>query len=343
MPARTLKILIIAPSWIGDMVMAQALFKTIKANNPKAVIEVLSLAWTQPLLERMPEVDNAIVMPIGHAVWGWKMRTKLGKELRKQQYAQAIVLPNTWKSALIPWFANIPVRTGWRGEMRYGLLNDLRTLDKSSLPMMVQRYVALAYDRSQAHIAPNYPTPTIISQPVSAKFQLPLSSQQKRLIFCPGAEFGPAKQWPATHYAELANTLIQQNWQLLILGSPADKTIATTIFEQIAPANQSSAFNLSGTTQLSDAIDLLATADLVISNDSGLMHIASALQKPLIAIYGASSPNFTPPLAKNVQIAKIKVDCGPCLQKVCPKRHHRCLQELSSAQIMRHFTKLNQL
>ena len=342
MPQAINKILIIGPSWIGDMVMAQALFKAIKTNNPNVLIDVLALAWTKPLLDRMPEVNKAITMPISHGVFGLKMRRKLGHQLREQQYDQAIVLPNSWKSALIPWFANIPIRTGWRGEMRYGLLNDIRILDKAVLPLMVQRYVSLAYPATQSQIAPSYPPPLMIAEQSKSEFQLPLESEQKRLIFCPGAEFGPAKQWPATHYSELANTLISQGWQLLILGSEADKDIANEIIANINPIHHSVSFNLCGKTELSDAIDLLATADLIVSNDSGLMHIAAVLQKPRIAIYGPTSPNFTPPLADNAHIVQINVDCGPCFQRSCPEQHHKCMTKISTEHILNLVTKLEQ-
>lgn len=328
------KILIVGPSWIGDMVMAQSLFKTIKTDNPHVLIDVLALNWTKPLLDRMPEVNKAISMPISHGVFGWSMRKKLGHNLRKEQYDQAIILPNSWKSALIPWFANIPLRTGWRGEMRYGLINDIRKLDKLALPMMVQRYVSLAYPASQAKVAPAYPTPLMIAEQLSSAFNISLSEDQKRLIFCPGAEFGSAKQWPALHYAELANAFLKQGWQLLILGSKADKKIADTIVENINSNHHISVFNLCGETELSDAIDLLDTADRVVSNDSGLMHIAAALQKPLVALYGPTSPNFTPPLANNALIVKIEVECGPCFQRTCPEQHHRCMHEINSSTVL---------
>jgi heptosyltransferase-2 len=328
------KILIIGPSWIGDMVMAQSLFKALQENNPNVLIDVLALAWTKPLLERMPEVNKSITMPISHGTFGWKMRQQIGHQLRNEHYDQAIVLPNSWKSALIPWFAKIPVRTGWRGEMRYGLLNDIRMLNKSSLPMMVQRYVSLAYPASQSNNVPNYPKPLMVANAPPEKFQFTLKPEQKRLILCPGAEFGPAKQWPATHYAELASTLIEHGWQTLILGSEADKAIANEIIENLDDGLKLSAFNLCGETALSDAIDLLDTADFVVSNDSGLMHIAAALQKPLVAIYGPTSPEFTPPLSDNAHIMQIKVDCGPCFQRECPQSHHRCMREISSQQII---------
>jgi len=338
------KILIIGPSWIGDMVMAQSLFKALKDNKPNVIIDVLALAWTKPLLERMPEVNKAITMPISHGTFGWNMRKKIGHKLRHEQYDQAIVLPNSWKSALIPWFAKIPLRTAWRGEMRYGLINDIRVLDKSALPMMVHRYVSLAHPATQASIVHDYPKPLMIANTPSKKFQLTLNPKQKRLILCPGAEFGPAKQWPATHYAELADTLINQGWQTLILGSEADKIIADEIIENSNSKSRSAIFNLCGKTELSEAIDLLDTADLVVSNDSGLMHIAAALQKPLIAIYGPTSPEFTPPLADSAHIAQIKVDCGPCFQRECPEHHHHCMLKMNSKYILNliQTPKLNQ-
>ena len=334
MSIATQKILIIGPSWIGDMVMAQSLFKAIKADNPTALIDVLALAWTTPLLNRMPEVNKVIIMPISHNVFGWNMRKQLGHDLRQEHYDQAIVLPNSWKSALIPWFANIPIRSGWRGEMRYGLLNDIRILEQQALPLIVQRYVSLAYPASQSYAAPSYSPPLIIAKTPPSEFKLALKPQQKRLVFCPGAEFGPAKQWPATHYAELADTLLSQGWQLLILGSKADKDLADKIVSHIKTSEQNDIFNLCGKTHLSDAIDLIDTANLVISNDSGLMHIAAALQKPLIAIYGPTSPNFTPPLTDNAHIVQIDVECGPCFQRRCPEGHHHCMKKISSEHVL---------
>lgn len=327
------KILIVGPSWIGDMVMAQSLFIALKADNPTVIIDVLALAWTKPLLDRMPEVNQAIEMPVSHGVFGWGMRKKIGIELRQNKYDQAIVLPNSWKSALIPWFAKIPVRTGWQGEMRYGLLNDIRILDKLALPMMVQRYVSLAYPASQSHIAPSYPAPLMVAKESAATLIPALKTNQKRLILCPGAEFGPAKQWPAQSYAEVATQLLEQGWQVLILGAKADKIIADEITSEIPAQFKDKAFNLCGETKLQEAIDLLAEATTVVSNDSGLMHIAAALHKPLIAIYGPTSPSFTPPLADNAYIEQIDVGCGPCFQRVCPEGHHKCLRDISSQAI----------
>ena len=341
MPAgKPKRILIIGPSWVGDMVMAQSLFIALKADNPAAEIDVLALEWTKPLLQRMPEVNEAIAMPVSHGVFGWSMRKKLGKQLAQKGYDQAIVLPNSWKSALIPWFAGIPVRTGWRGEMRYGLLNDIRKLDKAALPMMVQRFVSLAYPASQATAAPSYTPPLMRANAVTEPVNPPLNQEQKRLIICPGAEFGPAKQWPPEYYAALAERFLQQGWQVLVLGSKADQATAQTITDAIQ-GDLSQFYNLTGQTRLEDAIDLLATADQVVSNDSGLMHIAAALQRPLVVIYGPTSPAFTPPLSDNARIEQIDVECGPCFQRTCPEGHHRCMRDIRVSAVLEHIASHN--
>lgn len=324
-------ILIIGPSWVGDMVMAQSLFSELKQQYPQAHIDVLAPEWTRPLLARMPEIRSALSMPVTHGVFGWKQRRQIGLSLRQNQYDQAIVLPNSWKSALIPWFANIPQRTGWLGEMRYGLLNDSRKLDKQALPLMVQRFVALAYPASQANSAPEYQPPRMLAQPVENAINPAKASGKKRLILCPGAEFGPAKQWPPSYYATLGEQLIEHGWQVLVMGSQADAAVGEQIVAGIS--DKQNVVNLCGKTQLGEAIDLIATADHVVSNDSGLMHIAAALDKPLIALYGPTSPAFTPPLSTNAKIVQIPVDCGPCFQRTCPQGHHKCMLDIPSARI----------
>ncbi len=330
-----LAILIIGPSWVGDMVMAQSLFIALKQQHPDCDIDVLAPAWTRPLLERMPQVRAAIDMPVTHGMFAWKTRRQLGLSLRGR-YQQAIVLPNSWKSALIPWFARIPKRTGWRGEMRYGLLNDLRKLDKQALPLMVERFVSLALPAEKAKQKPDWQAPAMIAGTVTGDLNPPLETGQQRLILCPGAEFGPAKQWPDSHYGQLAEHFLQRNWQVLILGSKADKKVAGEIVGAVSKDLREQLFNLAGKTELADAIDLLATADQVVTNDSGLMHIAAALNKPLVSIYGPTSPSFTPPLSNTAQIIQIPVDCGPCFKRVCPEGHHKCMQDLTPESVIKH-------
>ncbi len=329
------RILIIGPSWVGDMVMAQSLFIALKNNHPDADIDVLAPAWSRPILERMPEVRSSIDMPIGHGQLLLQERRELGQSL-KGQYDQAIVLPNSLKSALIPYFADIPVRTGWRGEMRYLLLNDIRKLDKDYYPLMVERFVALAHPKGSILERP-LPNPALkvdLEQAQQLRQRFELSSERPVLALCPGAEFGPAKRWPEEHYAAVAREKIDQGWQVWLLGSAKDQAVAEAIKEHMQPGEQEHCHILAGATELAEAIDLLSLADAVISNDSGLMHIAAALQKPLVVVYGSTSPKFTPPLSEQVAIVQLEVDCGPCFQRECPEGHLKCLKFLLPTQVL---------
>jgi len=325
------KTLVIGPSWVGDMVMAQSLFMTLKANNPACQIDVLAPEWSLPLLERMPEVTKAHTMPLLHGQFGFKQRVQIGKSLRSEHYDQAIVLPNSWKSALIPYFANIPLRTGYVGEVRWGLLNNTRKLDKQLLTMTVQRFVALALPATEKQV-PDCPTPTLEidknnKQQVAEKFNLDLSNRV--LALCPGAEYGPAKQWPATHYAELAKDKLTEGWNVWIFGSDKDKAIAEQINQLAGNACQ----DFSGKTSLAEAIDLMSLAEVVVSNDSGLMHVAAALNKQVIALYGSSDPGFTPPLNKDAKVINLNLECSPCFKRECPLGHTHCLTEISAQQV----------
>jgi heptosyltransferase-2 len=303
------------------MVMAQALFKLLKQLHPAAVIDVLAPAWSRPLLERMPEVRAGIDMPAGHGQLLLRERWRLGQSLRGR-YDQAIVLPNSLKSALVPAFAGIPVRTGWCGELRYGLLNDIRRLDQTRYPLMVERFAALAYAPGFDLGTLRIPAPALVvdhsrAGALRARFNLPAA--RPVLALCPGAEFGPAKRWPEGHFAAVAAAKIAAGWQVWLLGSGKDVAVAEAICAALPEASRAHTHILAGQTALADAIDLLAQADAVLSNDSGLMHIAAALGRPLVVVYGSTSPKFTPPLAERVRIESIPVDCGPCFQRECPQ------------------------
>ncbi|MGI1679669.1 MAG: lipopolysaccharide heptosyltransferase II [Cellvibrionaceae bacterium] len=334
------RILIIGPAWVGDMVMAQALFILLKRENPNCVIDVLAPAWTNPLLARMPEVSESFDMPIGHGQLRLGDRFKLGKQLQNT-YQQAIVLPNSLKSALIPWIANIPKRTGWRGEMRFGLLNDIRLLDKKRYPLMVERFLALGLP-----VAAKLPTdikPKLVADEsripdLLSKFQL--DRKKSVLALCPGAEFGPAKQWPSAHYAEVAKKKIASGWQVWIMGSEKDEPVAQSIKNELSDLEAENISILAGKTDLSQAIDLMSVSTAVVSNDSGLMHIAAALHRPLVAVYGSTSPDFTPPLADCVSTESIAVDCGPCFQRECPEGHLKCLNDLKPSQVLSGLEKI---
>ncbi|SUC24860.1 ADP-heptose:LPS heptosyltransferase II [Proteus vulgaris] len=307
-----MKIFVVGPSWVGDMMMSQSLYRTLKALHPAATIDVMAPAWCRPLLEKMPEVNNAIPMPLGHGALAIGERRRLGKQLRENGYTHAYVLPNSFKSALVPFFADIPKRTGWRGEMRYGLLNDLRPLDKDAFPLMVERYVALAYDKQKVQKATDLPQPllwpklSVAESDISTTLhQFSLSTQRPAIGFCPGAEFGPAKRWPHYHYAALAQKLIEQGYQIFLFGSQKDKEAGEEIKQTLTPEAREACFNLAGETSLEQAVNLIASCKAVVSNDSGLMHIAAALERPLVALYGPSSPDFTPPLSHKARVIRL--------------------------------------
>ena len=307
-----MKILVIGPSWVGDMMMSQSLYRTLKARYPQAIIDVMAPAWCRPLLARMPEVNEAIAMPLGHGSLELGERRRLGHSLRNKGYDRAYVLPNSFKSALVPFFAGIKQRVGWRGEMRYGLLNDIRVLDKPAFPLMVQRYVALAYDKSQITSAKDLPQPLLwpklsVTEDEQARLCSTFSLDRTRPIigFCPGAEFGPAKRWPHYHYATLAGKLIDSGYQVVLFGSAKDKEAGNDILATLTPSQQDWCRNLAGDTQLEQAVILLSACRGVVTNDSGLMHIAAALGRPLVALYGPSSPDFTPPLSHQAKVIRL--------------------------------------
>lgn len=326
----TNKILIIGPSWVGDMIMAQALFKTLKRQDPQCQIDVLAPDWCRAILQRMPEVNQSLVLPFQHGQFSLLARYHLGKSLRAAQYQKAYVLPNSWKSALIPFFAKIPRRIGWRGEMRYGLLTDLRVLDKKCFPKMVQRFVALANPQTQSSTACPVPLlqPDLANQK-KALDRFHLSISQPILALCPGAAFGPSKQWPVEKYVSLAKQKQKEGWQVWLFGSKADRAITTII----ASALSSHVNNLAGELELSDTVDLLALSSGVVSNDSGLMHMAAALARPLVAIYGSTTPEFTPPLGSAQLIQKKDLPCRPCFKRQCPLKHHACMQDIQVSEV----------
>jgi len=315
------------------MVMAQSLFMTLKREYPDALIDVLAPQWSLPILERMPEVARGIAMPLGHGQLGLSKRRQLGQDLKGLGHAHAIVLPRSLKSALVPWFAGIPKRTGFRGEMRYGLINDMRALDRKRLPMTVQRFVALGLPPSNS-TPPTVPRPhlqTSRGNLARLRKDLGLDDAKPASVFMPGAEFGPAKQWPVSHFAELARQRVAQGEQVWILGSDRDHRVGQLIAD-LAGAD-SDVHNLCGRTQLVDAVDLIADARVAVTNDSGLMHVAAAVNTPLVALYGSSTPQHTPPLADRAAILYLGISCAPCFKRECPLGHTRCLHDISPQQV----------
>ncbi|MBI3903250.1 MAG: lipopolysaccharide heptosyltransferase II [Nitrosomonadales bacterium] len=328
------KILVIAPSWVGDCMLMQPMLARLKQRHPGVQIDVLAPPWTVELLRQMPEVNEVIVNPFPHGALQILARRSLSKQLRNANYDQAVVLPNSLKSALVPWFADIPLRTGYTGEMRYGLLNDARKLDKHKLPLMVERFAQLA-EAPNGNIQRPLPHPRLqvtTGQRLHVLDKLHLALSQPVAIFCPGAEYGPAKRWPIPYFAELAQTLRAQGYAIWLIGSPKDKEIA----DKIVALGNAECRNLCGATDLADAIALLSCADLVVSNDSGLMHLAAALDRPMLALFGSSSPQFTPPLSDRARVLKLDLPCSPCFKRECPLVHFNCMKQLTPDQVAKY-------
>lgn len=330
------KYLIVGPSWVGDMVMANSLFKQIHQNDQHAIIDVIGPAWSASILARMTEVRKAITLDTKHGEWGIATRRKLGISLRSEKYDKAIVLPRSWKSALVPFFANIRHRVGFHGEQRFLLLNERRKLDKTTLNQTVKRFTSLGLPIDQAYPpkAINIPQPKlIVSKSNQTKLYKTLSLDSQKPVAClmPGAEFGPSKQWPLTHFKETAQKLIKLGYQVWVLGSPKDTSDGKKIIDGLGEH----AFNLCGKTQLVDTVDLLYAAEFAISNDSGLMHVAAAVGIHIHGIYGSTSENFTPPLTTKSTIHNLHLDCSPCFKRACPLGHTNCQHKLQPKMVLK--------
>ena len=331
------KILVLGPSWVGDMVLAQSLFKTLKLNDSNCIIDVAAPAWTLPLIERMPEVNKGIALPFKHGQFALFERIKFGKSLRNEAYTQAIILTNSLKSAILPFAANIPQRTSFLGELRYGLVNDVRKLDKIKLPRTVDRFVTLGLQKDTP-LPDNILNPLLIANKDNAlatlqKLGIP-SPSNKVLGLCPGAEYGEAKRWPAEYYAEVASEALSKGWQVWLFGSGKDIPVTTTINS----LTKNQCVDLGGKTNLSEAIDLMSFCDNVISNDSGLMHVAAALDKKLVAIYGSSNPHHTPPMNNKALVEYLELECSPCFKRKCPlsepNKHLACLKKIQPKRVI---------
>lgn len=329
------RILIVGPSWVGDMVMAQALLKTLKHQDPHCVIDVLGPAWSAPIINRMPEARQALTLAVGHGEFALKARWQFGRSL-KGQYDRAIVLPRSLKSALVPWFAGIPRREGFTGEQRYSVLNHRRVLDKAVLDQTVKRFVSLGRPIAEAYPPADIPYPVLEVDPdnqaaLRERFEFARHELTDRplIAMMPGAEYGPAKQWPLPHFHNLATQLIERGYGVLVLGGPKDQAAGDEVINGLPHA-----LTLCGKTQLEDAIDLLGLCQQVVSNDSGLMHVAAAVGVHVQAIYGSSSPHYTPPLTTRADIHWLELDCSPCFKRTCPLGHTHCLTQLNTTPVL---------
>jgi heptosyltransferase-2 len=317
-------ILVVGPAWVGDMVMAQSLFRMLRDLRPEATIDVVAPAWSEPLLARMPEVRRAVPLRVGHGELKLGERMRVGRALRDGDYAHAIVLPRSLKAALVPFFARIPLRTGFRGEMRYGLLNDVRDLDKARLDQTVKRFLALGLPRNAELPRPPYPVLSIDAEN-RAGFAERLGADGRDVVaLMPGAAYGPAKCWPLDYFGELAAELGRGGTAVVVLGSAGERDVG----ERIRQRGGDGVFNLCGETRLEDTVDVLSLAGAAVTNDSGLMHVAAAAGTEVVAIYGSTSAAFTPPLTDKQTVISIGLDCSPCFARECPLGHLRCLRDI---------------
>ncbi len=334
MSSEPIRALVVAPAWIGDAVMAQSLFMRLVERTPDLVLDALAPRWVAPVLERMPQISRVIDNPFAHGELAIGARWALARELKKTAYARAYVLPNSLKSALIPFFAAIPERIGFTGEARYGLINRRHTLDEIALPRMVDRFAQLAEAPGAALPGP-LPLPRLVSsasEQARSCEQLAIVRPEKIAVFCPGAEYGEAKRWPARHFATLADELVARGYVVWLMGSGKDRAIAENIVRLAKSAG--AIRNFCGETTLAQAIDLIAMASFVVCNDSGLMHVAAALGRPLVAIYGSSSTAFTPPLSELARTVSLNLACSPCFSRECPLGHLDCLNKLEPQRVL---------
>lgn len=309
------------------MVMAQALYKALFSDSTPAEIHVVAPAWSRPLLTRMPEIKKVIGLDTAHGELGLGKRIKLGRQLRSENYTQALVLPRSFKSAIVPWAAKIPRRVGDKGEYRYGLLTHMFPANKNKAIANVCNY--LRYINIETDVAH-------VKQKLAPRLTVDIDNQQTLLrgnniskdvplIACMvGAEYGPSKQWPAEHFAALIDMLGEQELQVCILGSAKDRPQS----EKIQSLCKHSVINLCGKTTLTDVIDLLAVCRVAVSNDSGLMHIAAAVDVPVVATYGGTTPTYTPPLHTRAKVFYLNLACSPCWQRTCQYHHYRCLKDI---------------
>lgn len=326
------KALVVAPSWIGDTLLAQPLLARLHARHPGLILDAFAPAWAAPVLERMGEIRRVIANPFAHGEFNLAGRWRLGRQLAAERYDAAIVLPNSWKSALLPAFAGIGTRIGFKGEARYALINRIRRFDAARLPQLAQRYALLAEAPGTSTPAPLAASHLATSaQAVAATLaKFGLAATPSPIVFCPGAEYGPAKRWPARHFADLARRLAATDFRVWIVGAAKDAPIGA----EIERLSGGLARNLCGLTALDEAIDLLSCARLVVSNDSGLMHVAAALGRPLVALYGSSSPVYTPPLSTQARLVSLNLECSPCFARECPLGHTDCLNHLLPERVL---------
>ena len=327
--------LVIAPQWIGDAVMTEPLMRRLQRRGDR--LTVGALPWVAPVYRAMPQVAQVLEFPFAHGGLQWQARRALAKTLRGQ-FDAAYVCPNSLKSALLPWWAGIEKRIGYQGEMRWGVLTQrLTNPAKGARPPMVAFYSALS---GEADIAGDRPVLNLPPERAEAVVKALGLERGGYYVFAPGAEFGPAKRWPAQHFAELARQL---SMPVVLLGSGKEAGLCREITDAVHTHRAGHCLDFSGRTSLDQALAIIAAAKAMVSNDSGLMHVAAAFSVPQVAVFGSSSPLHTPPLSQKAHVLWLKNDpayhpalaCAPCFARECPLGHTRCLNDIKPADVAR--------
>ncbi|CAN5537784.1 lipopolysaccharide heptosyltransferase II [soil metagenome] len=324
--------LVIAPQWIGDAVMTEPLLRRLHVRGER--LTVGALPWVAPVYRAMPQVAEVIEFPFAHGGLQFKARRSLAKRL-EGQFSKAYVLPNSLKSALLPFLASIPERIGYLGEARVGLLTH-RLKNPKNKPPMVAFYSALS---GEGDLEGDRPELHMDAAQLEETLRALGLQRDAYVVFAPGAEFGPAKRWPATHFAELAARLALP---VVLLGSGKEAALCDEIAAPVNHQQAGKCLNLAGKTSLPQALALIAASRSTVSNDSGLMHVAAALGVPQVAIFGSSSPLHTPPLSDRATVLWLKadpayqppLDCAPCFERECPLGHTRCLNDISAERVL---------
>lgn len=329
------KTLIIAPNWVGDMVMSQCLYRLLKKDDANHEIHVLAPPWCLDVALRMPEVSKCIAFPGIHGKLDLLKRYRFSQQLKKENYQNAIILPNSLKSALIPWLAKIPTRIGYKGEMRYGLINDIRYLDKKKQPLMVERFASLNPKSKKIININEILIPKLAADATKISTTLKtyhLNQDKPILALAPSAAFGNSKCWPKANFSALANQFLEKGFHVWLMGAPSDEKRLQTINDACQQKCQ-----MVTKPSLQEKIDLLSISDCLVSNDSGLMHIGAALNIPVIGIYGSTTPSFTPPLGDKTKVIENNdLICRPCFKRDCPKQekdHLKCLWDITPKKV----------
>ena len=325
--------LVIAPQWIGDAVMTEPLLRVLAQRGE--TLSVAAMPWVAPIYRAMPQVTEVIELPFPRGGLHWAARRNLAQQWRSR-FERAYVGPNSWKSALLPWMAGIPVRVGYHGETRFGLLNQrIPNPDKDQRGAMVAHYLALAQIEADSSVQPKLDLSLDLLKTTLLNFDLKLSAYA---VFAPGAEYGPAKRWPAAYFSEMG---LRTGLPVVLLGSAKEAALCDDIAKRINQERPKNARNLAGKTDLSQAMALIASSQAMLSNDSGLMHVAAAMGVPQVAVFGSSSPLHTPPLSDKAVVLWLKnevsyqpaLDCAPCFERSCPLGHLRCLNDLTPERV----------